>query len=87
MTTLAAGFFDSGTWLVLRNLTPGVTLTNKTGDTTVSDPGSPYINASLSNPLLPGQSVIMTLRFTTTGSNLTGVTPFTGKILFGPGTR
>lgn len=73
--------------LVLRNLTAGVTLTNKTGDTTVNDVGSPYINATISSPLLPGQSVIMTLRFTTTGSNLSGVTPFTGKILMGPGTR
>jgi len=78
--------------LVLRNLTAGVTLTNATNTTTVNDVGSPYINATISSPLLPGQSVIMTLRFTTTGADLLpagqpGVSPFTGKILFGPGTR
>jgi hypothetical protein len=78
--------WDNPVSLVLRNLTPGVTLTNGTGVTAINDPGSPYINAGISSPLLPGQSVVMTLRFTSS-SNLSGVTPFTGKILAGSGPR
>lgn len=79
--------WDSAVSLVLKNLTPGVTLDSPTGYTTVNDVGSPYVDVPVSGGLLPGQSVVITMRFTTTGANLVGVMPFQGKILAGPGPR
>jgi len=75
--------WDNPVSLVLKNLTSGVTLTNSTGTATGENAGYPYINSSASSALLPGQSVIMTLRFSkSTPGTLTGM-PFTPKILAG----
>lgn len=74
--------WDGPVSLMLKNLTPGVTLVGGTGVGTGEDAGAPYQNTT--GTLLPGQSAIYTLRFTkSTPGSLAGVTPFTPKILFG----
>ena len=55
----------NGFEFVLEGLTPGVTLTNKSG--TTSD-GSPYV--TVSTPLSPGQSTTVTLIFTKSSPSL-----------------
>lgn len=75
--------WDNPVSLVLRNLQAGVTLTNATGTTTAEPVNAPYINSTSGTSLAPGQSVVMTLRFSkTTPGALTGI-PFTGKLLAG----
>jgi hypothetical protein len=75
--------WDNPVSLVLKDLQAGVTLTNSSGTATGENASAPYINSTSTNPLLPGQSVVMTLRFSkSTPGVLTGI-PFTPKILAG----
>lgn len=75
--------WDNPVSLVLKNLQPGVTLTNSNGTASGENAGYPYINSTSSSPLLPGQSVVMTLRFSKSSPGVLSGIPFTGKILAG----
>jgi hypothetical protein len=86
LTNCSSYQLDNPLSILLTNLTAGVTLTNGTGTATGENAGAPYVNANIASPLLPNQSVIVTLRFTSS-SSLVGVKPFTEKLLAGPGPR
>ncbi|MCC2668860.1 MAG: hypothetical protein K0Q72_1331 [Armatimonadetes bacterium] len=87
LTNCATYQFANPLSVLLTNLTPGVTLTNGTGTATGENAGIPYVNTNIASPLLPNQSVIVTLRFTSSVGSLVGIKPFTEKLLAGPGPR
>lgn len=64
---------------------PPITLSNKTGDTVVYSPGSPYLTVSVpSDMLAPGQQVSLSLVFST-GGVIKPIT-YTTMVISGPGT-
>jgi hypothetical protein len=72
--------------LVLDNLSPGVTLANRSGATACREPmGSPFVtvNPGSDTVLSPGETIIVTLYFSSSSSNIS----YTPRVIAGPGER
>lgn len=83
VTNLGQLAFQPNLNVAFTNLPTGVTVAAPAGTTSIFAPGSPYVNTNRLTPLLPGQSVNITVKFNS-ASPASGI-PGTPELISGPG--